>query len=106
VHRRHTLAAAAEFAGFTRPVLLAWAAEDRIFPVSLARRLAERLPDARLTLIPDARTFVPEDQPAVLGELIVDFVRSTAASTPDDSTKDGDMTGAVAGDEPAPPDTP
>jgi pimeloyl-ACP methyl ester carboxylesterase len=79
VHRRHTLAAAREFGGFTRPVLLAWAAEDRIFPVSLARRLAELLPDARLSLLADCRTFVPEDQPAALGALIVDFVRSTMA---------------------------
>jgi pimeloyl-ACP methyl ester carboxylesterase len=85
VHRRHTLAAARELARFPRPVLLAWAADDRIFPVSLARRLADVFPDARLHLVPGSRTLVPEDQPAALGELIVDFARSTATA----STTDG-----------------
>lgn len=36
VHRRHTLAAARELHTFTEPVLLAWATEDRLFPLSLA----------------------------------------------------------------------
>ncbi|SDD35921.1 alpha/beta fold hydrolase [Actinokineospora iranica] len=75
VHRRHTLAAARKLADFRRPVLLAWAAEDRLFPMSLAHRLAEVLPDARIAEIPDSHTFVPEDQPAALGELIVGFAR-------------------------------
>ncbi len=83
VHRRHTLAAVPELARFPRPVLLAWGADDRVFPVSLARRLADVFPDARLQLVPGSRTFVPEDQPAALGELIVDFARSVAAPTTD-----------------------
>lgn len=91
VHRRHTLAAAETFGGFSRPVLLAWAADDRVFPVSLARRLAGLFPHARLELVADARTFVPEDQPAALGALIVDFAGSVA--TP--STVDGDGNGSV-----------
>ena len=39
---------------FHRPVLLAWAREDRLFPLSLASRLAAVLPDARLELIDDS----------------------------------------------------
>jgi pimeloyl-ACP methyl ester carboxylesterase len=78
VHRRYTLAAAEALPAFHRPVLLAWAAEDRLFPVSLAHRLAERLPAARTVLIPDSRTFIPEDQPERLAELVVDFVRAGA----------------------------
>ena len=80
VHRRHTMAAAERLAGFDRPVLLAWAPEDRLFPISLAERLAEILPDARIARIDDSLTFVPEDQPAVLAELITEFARKNAAA--------------------------
>jgi pimeloyl-ACP methyl ester carboxylesterase len=80
VHRRHTLAAAEKLGGFDRPVLLAWAAEDRVFPISLAERLAERLPDATIARIDDSLTFVPLDQPEVLADLIVDFVGRDAAA--------------------------
>ncbi|MCA2218524.1 alpha/beta fold hydrolase [Jidongwangia harbinensis] len=78
VHRRHTLAAARALPGFTRPVLLAWAAEDRMFPLDLAHRLAALLPDATVVPIDDSYTLVPEDQPQVLTELIVDFARRHA----------------------------
>lgn len=74
VHRRYTLAAAAALPDFDRPVLLAWAAEDRLFPMSLGRRLAAVLPDATLIALPDSYTFVPEDQPDRLAELIVEFI--------------------------------
>lgn len=73
VHRRYTLAAAETLRGFTKPVLLAWATEDKLFPLSLGKRLAGVLPDARLVEVSDSYTFVPEDQPAVLAELITEF---------------------------------
>ena len=80
VHRRHTLAAAEKLGEFNRPVLLAWAREDRVFPISLAERLAERLPDATVAPIADSLTFVPLDQPEVLANLIVEFVGRDAAT--------------------------
>jgi pimeloyl-ACP methyl ester carboxylesterase len=80
VHRRHTLAAAEAFGGFTRPVLLAWAEDDRLFPISLGRRIAGLLPDARLVPVADSYTFVPEDQPTALGGLIAEFAASTGAT--------------------------
>jgi pimeloyl-ACP methyl ester carboxylesterase len=80
VHRRHTLAAAASFGSFDRPVLLAWAQQDRLFPLSLARRLAGLLPDARLVTVAGSRTFIPEDQPAALAGRIVEFAGSAAAA--------------------------
>jgi pimeloyl-ACP methyl ester carboxylesterase len=64
---------ATRLGAFDRPVLLAWAPEDRFFRMSLARRLLEVFPDARLVEIPDARTFVALDQPEVLAERIADF---------------------------------
>jgi pimeloyl-ACP methyl ester carboxylesterase len=75
MHRRHTLAAAQRLPQFARPVLLAWAQEDRLFPIELAHRLAELLPDATIVPIKDSYTFVPEDQPAELSRLIVEFAR-------------------------------
>jgi pimeloyl-ACP methyl ester carboxylesterase len=80
VHRRHTLAAARSLPGFTKPVLLAWAAEDRLFPLELAHRLAGLLPRATVISIPDSYTFIPEDRPERLAELVVDFARAHATA--------------------------
>jgi pimeloyl-ACP methyl ester carboxylesterase len=80
VHCRHTLAAARAFPQFTKPVLLAWAEEDRLFPLELAHRLAGLLPQATLVTIKDSYTFVPEDQPEVLARLVVDFAGAHAAA--------------------------
>ena len=76
VHRRHTLAAVAGLRRFEKPVLLAWAIEDRLFPISLAHRLAAVLPDATIVGIGDSSTFVPMDRPARLTELVIDFARA------------------------------
>lgn len=80
VHKRHTLAAAEKLGEFKKPVLLAWAREDRVFPISLAERLAAILPDATIAPIADSLTFVPLDQPEVLANLIVEFVGRDAAT--------------------------
>lgn len=80
VDKRHTLAAAERLPEFRKPVLLAWASEEKLFPVRLAEQLADRLPDASLTLIDDSYTFVPEDRPERLTELMVDFLRAHATT--------------------------
>jgi pimeloyl-ACP methyl ester carboxylesterase len=59
-------------------VLLAWATQDRFFPVELAHRLEALLPQASFAGIDDSYTFIPEDQPDVLTDLIVTFARSHA----------------------------
>jgi pimeloyl-ACP methyl ester carboxylesterase len=76
VDKRYTLEAAEDFAKVDIPVLLAWAQDDRLFPVKMARRLEDELPNATLVEIPDSYTFTPEDQPAALAELVVGFLRS------------------------------
>jgi pimeloyl-ACP methyl ester carboxylesterase len=58
---------------FTKPVQLAWAPKDPFFRIAHARRLADVFPDARLVEIPDARTFVPLDQPQRLADEIAAF---------------------------------
>ena len=77
VDSRDTLAAALELPRFTPPVLLAWASEDRVFPLEHARRLASILPNASVAEVPDSYSFVPEDQPQRLAELIGEFMQST-----------------------------
>jgi pimeloyl-ACP methyl ester carboxylesterase len=73
---------AAELAGFTMPVLLAWAADDKFFPLQHARRLAGIVPDARLELIEGSRTWVMRDQPERTAQLIGQFARHTATTQP------------------------
>jgi pimeloyl-ACP methyl ester carboxylesterase len=74
IHSRYTLDAAAALPAFDRPALIAWAAEDRFFPLEHAQRLATILPDARLETVEDSRTFVALDQPQQLAELIRSFL--------------------------------
>jgi pimeloyl-ACP methyl ester carboxylesterase len=80
VSTEHTVAAAKALAGFNRPTLLAWGKDDRFFPVALAERLAAAIPGARLELIEDAVTFVPEDQPERLAAAIARFVSGGASA--------------------------
>ena len=62
-------------AASTAPALIVWAAEDRFFPFRLAEALAERLPKSRVERVEDSYTFIPEDQPDRLAELVRDFAR-------------------------------
>jgi pimeloyl-ACP methyl ester carboxylesterase len=75
--RRYTMEAARKLKNFDRPALIAWS-DDRFFPVELGRRIAAELPRSRFELIDDARTFVPEDQPERLSQLIAEFAREPA----------------------------
>jgi pimeloyl-ACP methyl ester carboxylesterase len=60
------------------PSLVVWAQDDRFFPRELGERLAATLPNARLEPIANSRTFVSEDEPEALADLIRGFVRETA----------------------------
>ena len=75
VNKRYTLAAADQFPQFEPPVLLAWASEDKVFPIELAERMLRLFPNSKLEPIDDSYAFVPEDQPNRLAELIIDFAR-------------------------------
>ena len=77
---RYTLEAAKKLRSFDRPTMLAWAREDRFFKPSFAERLAETIPRARLEWIDDSYTFVSEDQPERLADLIRAF--SSGAERP------------------------
>lgn len=73
-----TNAAADRLGEFDRPALIAWSADDRVFPLADARSLAADLPGSRLELVEDAYTFSMEDNPDQLARLIADFVQEPA----------------------------
>jgi pimeloyl-ACP methyl ester carboxylesterase len=73
--RRQLVKANSRLAGFAKPVLVAWAAEDKVMPVTAGRRLAASFPNSRFVEIPDSRTLIPVDQPRALADAIAAFVR-------------------------------
>ena len=79
VDKSVTLDAATRLPSLRIPSLVAWGQDDRFFPRELGERLAATLPNARLEPIAGARTFVPEDAPEALADLIRAFVREGAA---------------------------
>ena len=74
IRPKYTQAAARELHRFTKPVLFAWAPEDRLFPRSLAERLHAIFPDSRIVDIPDSGCFIAEDQPQALAAEVRKFV--------------------------------
>jgi pimeloyl-ACP methyl ester carboxylesterase len=80
MNKRHTLAAARRFGEFGKPVLIAWAPEDRFFKMANAERLVHDFPDARLERVEDSYTFVALDQPQRTAELIAAFAREPRSS--------------------------
>jgi pimeloyl-ACP methyl ester carboxylesterase len=74
VDTRYTYEAAEALRGFDRPALVLWAEGDRIFPREHGQRLAELLPQGRFELVPDSRTFIPEEQPERLAARVRDFL--------------------------------
>ena len=75
-----TLEAAERLRSFEKPVLLAWSAEDKLFPRSDAERLAATFPDARLEWVEDAFTFSAEDNPERVAQLVQGFVAQEFSS--------------------------
>ena len=78
----YTEEAARKLSSFDRPTLIAWAPEDRFFPMEHAHRLAEILPDARVVEIPDSYTYTPFDQTERTAELIREHVTAGAGVAP------------------------
>jgi pimeloyl-ACP methyl ester carboxylesterase len=79
-NKRLTLEAAEKLRGFDRPTLFTWGTEDRFFKLDYAQRLAGVIPGSSVVEIPDAKTFVPLDQPQAVSEAIAAFMRETSSS--------------------------
>jgi pimeloyl-ACP methyl ester carboxylesterase len=77
IDARDTLAAAEKLRAFDAPTLLAWSPKDRFFKIAFAERLQAAIPNARLVRMEDSYTFVPEDEPERLAELIDELIRAT-----------------------------
>jgi pimeloyl-ACP methyl ester carboxylesterase len=77
MNKRHTLAAAEKLRGSQLPIRLLWAPGDKFFPISYAERLAGEAGNAEIVQIPDARTFVPLDQPERVAKGIAEFAASS-----------------------------
>jgi pimeloyl-ACP methyl ester carboxylesterase len=73
-----TLDVASRFASFTKPVHLVWGDSDAFFPVELAERLLAAFPNASLTTIEGARTFVSMDHPSLVADAIAHATRQSA----------------------------
>jgi pimeloyl-ACP methyl ester carboxylesterase len=74
VDTRFMFEAATKLRDFDKPALVLWAENDQIFPLEHGRRLAELLPRGRFEVIPDSRTFIPEEQPERLAAAVRMFV--------------------------------
>jgi pimeloyl-ACP methyl ester carboxylesterase len=74
MNKRYTLAAAEKLRTSDLPIRLLWAPGDKYFPIKYAERLAGEVKNAEIVQIPDAKTFVPLDQPARVAEEIAEFV--------------------------------
>jgi len=72
--RRELVKANSRLAGFAKPVLVVWAAEDKVMPMTAGRRLAASFPNSRFVEIPDSRTLIPIDQPRALAGAIATFI--------------------------------
>ena len=79
VDTRYTFEAAESLRGFDKPALVLWADRDKIFPREHGKRLAELLPQGRFELVPDSRTFIPEEQPEFLASRLRDFLAGPAS---------------------------
>jgi pimeloyl-ACP methyl ester carboxylesterase len=78
LNRETTVRAGARLPRFTKPALVAWSADDVFFALEDGRRLAEALPNGRLEVVENARTFSMIDQPDRLADLIADFAHISA----------------------------
>lgn len=83
VRHRYTQAAAEQLRSFDRPVRLVWADTRKVFPVADAHRLAQMIPHARLTVVPNSYVHVAVDDPRAVSAAI----NETVAASPDPTSR-------------------
>jgi pimeloyl-ACP methyl ester carboxylesterase len=62
------------------PALIIWGDKDQWVSTKVADRLANELPDGRLTRLPSVGRLVPEESPEQLNQLLLDFMRRRAVA--------------------------
>lgn len=60
------------------PVELVWGADDRFFPVDLARSMVATFPKAHLTVVPAAGLFAHEEKPAEVAAALLPVIARSA----------------------------
>ncbi len=73
LNRQSTVRAGERLTQFAKPALIAWSADDEFFALEDAKRLGAALPNSRLEVIAQAKTFSMIDQPDTLADLITEF---------------------------------
>ncbi|CAN5671793.1 alpha/beta hydrolase [soil metagenome] len=63
------------------PVCIIWGADDLVFPVTHAHRADELAPGAEVHVLDDSSHFPHKDHPALVADLITDFVGRTSPGT-------------------------
>ena len=74
--KRDMVQASERVGAFGGPALVVWGADDRFFPREHGQRLAGLMPQARFELVEGSRTFIPEDNPGRLAQLLRGFLFS------------------------------
>ena len=77
------------------PTLVIHGETDRLVPAGNARIIADRIPRARLVLIPHASHIFPTDQPQIAHEAILTFLKAQTA----DARKNHPLQATLAGNE-------
>jgi pimeloyl-ACP methyl ester carboxylesterase len=70
----YTMAAVEALKMCQKPALMVWGADDKLFPLSHAQRLAETFPHGNIRRIDDSSTYVMLDQPSQTVTAIKEFV--------------------------------
>jgi len=65
------------------PIMVIWGDGDTVLPISHATAAVESMPDARLVTVEGVGHFVHVERPAEFSRAVVDFVKTTAASSYD-----------------------
>lgn len=63
-----------------QPTLIVWGEKDGLLPVAGGRHLVQRLPNARLVLIPEAGHCPHEETPERVNKLLIDFASASVTS--------------------------
>lgn len=81
--RRERPEAGFDYAAIEQPVLVVWGAEDRLVAPEEGRAAAERMPQARFVLLDETGHIPPEERPAELARLIIEFLETGPGRTAD-----------------------
>lgn len=81
---------AARYGEVKVPALVLWGEHDPVIPVELGRKLAEALPRARLSVIPECGHLPAEEHPEASLEAVLDFLEETVGAPPPPREPSGD----------------